>query len=103
MSMEEEVTTLLQVGLIIVIGALLVLVIGLIFKYRKAGYGWILTHLLLFFWCAWSWIQLLVTRAYTSSIENSLTIAWLGILWAVSMVSLAIGLLMLRPSRRRNL
>ncbi|MEK5060055.1 hypothetical protein BK126_19500 [Paenibacillus sp. FSL H7-0326] len=98
MLMEEEVLALLRFGLILVIGAILIVVIVLMVRYKKAGYGWILAHLILFSWGALGWIKLLETRATTSSVQNSLTIGWIGLIWAMSMICMTIGLLRLRPS-----
>jgi hypothetical protein len=81
-------------------GAVLIIVIGLIVKYKKAGYGWVLAHLFLFSWGALGWIRILETRATASSIDNSLTIAWIGVMWAISMVCMAVGLLLLSPQKK---
>ncbi|MEK3881361.1 hypothetical protein [Paenibacillus sp. PL2-23] len=98
MLMEEEVIPLLRWGFISVMGAVLILVIRLIAKYKKSGYKWILAHLVLFSWGALSWIKVLETRATSSSIHNSLTIAGIGVIWAISMMCMSRGLLLLsRP------
>ncbi|WP_171645211.1 hypothetical protein [Paenibacillus phytorum] len=93
--MEEEVTVLLRVGLIFVMIPVVVLVISLMIKFKKQGYGWFLSHLILFTFGALTWIRILETRAFTSSMYNSLTITAIGVMWAVSMVCFAIGLLSL--------
>lgn len=100
--MEEEVTSLLRWGFISVMVAVLVIVIGLIAKYKKAGYIWILAHLILFSWGALKWIKILETRATSSSIDNSLTIAWIGVVWAISMICMSTGLLLLSPEKKQE-
>ena len=100
--MEEEVISLLRWGFISVMGAVLIIVIGLMVKYRKVGYMWVLAHLILFSWGALGWIRILETRATASSIDNSLTIAWIGIIWAVSMICMSVGLLLLSPLKKNE-
>ncbi|MGO4500152.1 hypothetical protein AB4114_30220 [Paenibacillus sp. 2RAB27] len=95
MLMEEEVTVLLRVGLLIVMIPVVVLVIGLMIKFKKHGFGWFLGHLLLFTFGALTWIRLLETRAFASSINNSVTIAVIGVIWAISMACFVKGLLSL--------
>lgn len=102
MLMEEEVILYLRVGLLIVMIPILVLVISLMVKFKKIGYGWFLSHLILFTFGALSWIRILETRAFTSSISNSLTIAWIGVIWAISMVCFVKGLLSLSYLKRRT-
>lgn len=100
--MEEEVPTLLRFGFSSIMGAVIIFVVCLMVKHRKTGYGWILTHLLLFSWGALGAIRLLETRATASSIHNSFTFAWIGIIWAVSMICMVMGLLLLSPSRKSH-
>ncbi|TXK67415.1 hypothetical protein [Paenibacillus sp. N3.4] len=95
MLMEEEVTVLLRIGLLIVIIPVVVLVIGLMIKFKKRGFGWFLSHLILFTFGALTWIRILETRAFTSSINNSVTIAVIGVIWAISMACFVKGLLSL--------
>ncbi|KRE70834.1 hypothetical protein [Paenibacillus sp. Soil750] len=102
MSMEEEVIPLLRTGFIAVMGIVVIIVITLMVKYRKRGFGWFLAHLLLFSWGALGWIRILETRATASSIDNSLTIAWIGIIWMLSMVCFVKGLLFLIPKTEKN-
>lgn len=102
MLMEEEVTVLLRVGFLFVMIPVLILVISLIIKYKKHGYGWFLSHLILFSFGALTWIRILETRAFTSSIYNSLTIAGIGVIWAISMVCFALGLMSLSNLKKRT-
>jgi hypothetical protein len=95
MLMEEEVTVLLRVGLLIVIIPVVVLVIRLMIKFKKRGFGWFLSHLILFTFGALTLIRILETRAFTSSINNSVTIAVIGVIWAISMACFVKGLLSL--------
>ncbi|NOU89015.1 hypothetical protein GC102_25175 [Paenibacillus sp. LMG 31460] len=95
MLMEEEVTVLLRVGLLIVMIPVVVLVIGLMIKFKKHGFGWFLSHLILFTFGALTWIRILETRAFASSINNSVTIAVIGVIWAISMACFVKGLLSL--------
>ncbi|MFD2701418.1 hypothetical protein ACFSVM_13145 [Paenibacillus shunpengii] len=100
MLLEEEVLLLLSFCMLAVLVTVVVIVIVLMVRHKKAGYGFILAHLVLFSWGAMGWIQLLETRATASSSQNSLTIGWIGILWAISMICMTIGLLQLRPSTK---
>ncbi|MCM3629117.1 hypothetical protein M3194_17375 [Paenibacillus glycanilyticus] len=100
--MEEEVIFLLKWGFVSVMCAVLVIVIGLIAKYKKSGYIWILAHLILFSWGALRWIKVLETRATSSSIDNSLTIAWIGVIWTISMICMSVGLLLLSPQKKHE-
>lgn len=102
MLIEEEVISLLRGGLIIVMGAVLIIVVGLIVKYKSAGYWWILMHLLLFSGGALIWIRILETRATASSINNSIAIATTGVIWAISMICLCAGLLLLSPKNKHE-
>jgi hypothetical protein len=99
--MEEEVIVLLRVGFLCVMSPVIVLVISLMVKNKKGGYGWFLSHLLLFSVGAFTWIRILETRAFTSSIHNSLTIAVIGLVWAVSMICFVQGLLSLKAAPKQ--
>lgn len=102
MLMEEEVTIFLRVGLLFVMIPVLLLVISLMIKFKKHGYGWFLSHLILFTFGALTWIRILETRASTSSIYNSLNIAFIGVMWAISMVCFVKGLLSLSYLKKRT-
>lgn len=105
MLLEEEVITLLRIGLLIVIVPVIALICHLMIKYKRYGFGWLLIHLLLFSGGAFYWVWILDHRSYTSSIYNSVAIAFIGILWAISMVFFIIGLLNLTNNiddRRRS-
>lgn len=102
MLLEEEVPSLLRLGFISVMGTVIIFVVCLMVKCRKSGYGWILAHLILFSWCAWGSIQLLETRATASSMYNSLIFAWIGAIWAISMICMVVGLLLLRHNQKND-
>ncbi|ULL18368.1 hypothetical protein DVH26_30230 [Paenibacillus sp. H1-7] len=93
MLLEEEVPQLLRVGLLVVMLPVFGMLISFCVKYKKHGYGWILSHLLLFTMCAFFLTRILETRAFTSSAYNSLAFASLGIVWAISISFLVKGLL----------
>lgn len=93
MLLEEEVLLFLRLGLFIVMVPTTIVVITLMMKHKKRGYGWILAHFVLFSICALASIRILETRALTSSWYNSLSFAWIGIVWAVSMCFFVLGLL----------
>lgn len=98
--LEEEVTVLLRAGFLIVMIPVFILVIYFMIKNKKHGYGWFLGHLILFSFGALTWIRILETRAFTSSVYNSVTISVIGIMWAISMVCFVLGLLSL--SRKKG-
>lgn len=100
--MEEEVPVLLRVGLIVVMVPVVAMVIHLMVKNKRQGYGWILSHLVLFSVGALHFIRILETRAFTSSIYNSLSFASIGILWAISMSFFVRGLLDLSERNRQD-
>ncbi|GGA01022.1 hypothetical protein GCM10008018_54160 [Paenibacillus marchantiophytorum] len=102
MLMEEEIIGFLRVGLLVVMVPVVVLVIRLMIKFRKHGYGWFLSHLLLFTIGALTWIRILETRAFSSSVFNSLTIAVIGVMWIISMVCFVKGLLSLSYLKKRD-
>lgn len=95
MLMEQEVPILLKIGFMLVMVPVAALVVGLMVKFKKHGYGWILGHLVLFSAGALTWVSLLETRAFASSAYNSLMIAAIGIAWAISMICFVLGLLAL--------
>ncbi len=101
MLLEEEVISLLRWGFYSVMGAVMIIVIFLLLKFKKAGYIWILAHLVLVSWVALRWINVLESRATSSSIDNSLTIALIGMVWTISMICLGAGLLLLSPYRKK--
>ena len=92
MLLEEEVPKLLRIGLLIVMIPVLGLLISFCVKYKKHGYGWILSHFVIFTMCALYFTRILETRAFTSSAYNSLAFATIGIVWAISMSFLVRGL-----------
>ncbi|MBD0384694.1 hypothetical protein [Paenibacillus sedimenti] len=103
MSMEAEVLPLLKFGFGIVMILISLVVIALLVKYKRAGYGWIFVHLILFSWACWGWIELLEKgrSGVMASEDNSLDIGMIGVIWAVSMVCMSVGLIKLRPSHDR--
>ncbi|MDR6550127.1 hypothetical protein [Paenibacillus qinlingensis] len=102
MLMEEEVLVYLKIGLLVVIIPVCVLVISLMRSFKKQGYGWFLSHLLLFTFAAFSWIRILENRAYSSSLTNSLSIAGIGMMWLISMVCFVKGLLLLSYLKKKS-
>jgi hypothetical protein len=95
MLMEEEVIFLLRVGFLIVMIPVIVVVIVLMIKFKKRGYGWFLSHLILFSLGALTWVRILETRAIASSVYNSVAISMIGVVWAASMICFVQGLLFL--------
>ncbi len=95
MLLEQEVPLLLRVGFLLVMVPVVAVTISLMIKYKKYGFGWILSHLILFSIGALYWIRILETRAFTSSAYNSLAIAGIGVLWGISMTFFVMGLLVL--------
>ena len=76
------------------------IVITLLVKYKKSGYGWILAHFILFAWACWGWIKLLEKgrTGIMASEDNSLDIGMIGVIWAVSIIFIGVGLIKLRPN-----
>lgn len=103
MAMEAEVLPLLKFGFGIILIIISLVVIALLLKYKRSGYGWVFAHLLLFTWACWGWIELLEKgrTGVMASEENSLDIGMIGIIWTVSMICLGVGLIQLRPSHGR--
>lgn len=105
MAMEAEVLPLLKTGFVIIMSLIFLVIITLLVKYKKAGYGWLLMHSILFSWACWGLIDLLGVRGTDGTMaseENSLKIGMIGIIWAASMICMAIGLVKLRPSQRKT-
>lgn len=102
MLLEQEVPTLLRVGLLVVMVPVLAMLIRLCFTHKRQGYGWIVGHLVLFTICALYFTRILETRAFTSSAYNSLALASIGIVWAISMSFLVKGLLKLSNRSERE-
>lgn len=63
MLLEQEVPLLLKIGFLVVMVPVICLVISLMIKYKRCGFGWILSHLILFSTGALYWIRILETRA----------------------------------------
>lgn len=101
MLFEEEVLLLLRLGLIVIMVPVVALVIYLMMKNRRQGYGWILSHLVLFSVGAVHLIKILEIRAFTSSEFNSLSFACIGVIWAISMFFFVRGLLDLSNRNRQ--
>lgn len=101
MFMEEEVIIYLRAGFLVVMLPVMAVVLFLMLKFKRMGYGWFLLHLVLFSIGALWWIRLLETRAFTSSVYNSLMIAMIGMLWLISMIFFVKGLLSLRNKGAR--
>jgi ABC-type Fe3+ transport system permease subunit len=93
MLLEEEVPRLLRAGLLIVMLPVFGMLISFCVKYKRNGFGWILSHFVLFTMCAIYFTRILETRAFTSSAYNSLAFALIGIVWAISMTLLVMGIL----------
>lgn len=100
MMLEEEVPGLLRLGLLLFLIPAGCLSAYLTMKYKQSGFGWVTVHLLLLAICAFSGVQLLDTRAAASSEYNSLAFAGMGILWAISMICLVVGLTKLKDMVR---
>lgn len=100
MLLEEEVPNLLRVGLLIVMPPVFGMLISFCVKYKRHGYGWILSHFVLFTICALYFTRILETRALTSSVYNSLAFATMGIVWAISISFLVKGLLEISKKNR---
>jgi hypothetical protein len=100
MLLEEEVPRLLRVGLLIVTLPVFGMLISFCVKYKRHGYGWILSHFVLFTICALYFMRILETRAFTSSAYNSLAFALIGIVWAISMSFLVMGILKISKRSR---
>lgn len=93
MLLEEEVPGLLRAGLLIVMLPVFGMLISFCVKYKRHGFGWILSHFVLFTMCALYFTRILETRAFTSSAYNSMAFAFIGIVWAISMTFLVMGIL----------
>ncbi|RAV12628.1 hypothetical protein [Paenibacillus contaminans] len=104
MPMEEEVLPLLKLGFGVVMTVAFLAVIGLWFIHKKTAFAWITAHLVLFTLSAAGFLSLLApgrSQDGMASENNSLYIAGYGILWAVSILCLLIGLMVFATDRRR--
>ena len=106
MAMEAEMMSTLIGAYAMVMGIAVMIVIWLFWSRRQAGYAWILAHFATFTWAVWKWIELIHPHRVfkegpaMASEENSLMLGAAGLIWALSMVFLLIGIASLGSRRK---
>ncbi|MFZ3580263.1 hypothetical protein [Virgibacillus sp. DJP39] len=96
MPLEQEFIGLLTGGFFIVIGLVMIVTVLLWTKNKNysSGYVWILLHLILFSVAAYFFLEA-ISSDYShpmASEENSFQLGLAGVVWALSMSCLVIGL-----------
>lgn len=111
MALEEEVPAMLITGYSIVMGFTVLVVIRLWITHKNSGFPWLLGHFALFTWAISFWMAAIDPslssdlRSYGETMmseDNSFLVGLAGLIWAMSMFCLLVGIKRLsEPSEKR--